>query len=224
MTAPARRPDAPTEEAVAAFLRARPGFLADRPELYRMLLPPARVHGERLADHMAAMLRAERVHAAAMAARADGVLAAGRAAASLALRVQEAVLALIAAADPAECIAAELPGLLGIDAAVLCLERDRPHARRLPAGRIAALLGGRDVVFRSRPGDAGLLHAEAAPLARHDALVRVRLADAPALLALACRDAAGLDPAQGCGALGFLGRAAAAALAAVAAEAGTRAT
>jgi uncharacterized protein YigA (DUF484 family) len=64
----------------------------------------------------------------------------------------------------------------------------------------------------SRTADALLLHAEAARLALHDALVRVPGAGAPMLLALASRDARVLDPAQGSGALGFLGRAAAAAL------------
>ena len=35
-----------TAEQVADFLRAHPHFLAESPELYRMLAPPARVHGE----------------------------------------------------------------------------------------------------------------------------------------------------------------------------------
>ena len=73
-------------ESVAAFLRAHPRFLADRLELYRVLAPPVRVHGEILADHMAAMVGAERAHALAMAERADGVLAAGRAAAGMTAR------------------------------------------------------------------------------------------------------------------------------------------
>jgi hypothetical protein len=64
--------------AVAAFLRAHPGFLAENVELYRVLTPPERVHGEVLADHMAAMVRAERAQSVALAERADGVLAAGR--------------------------------------------------------------------------------------------------------------------------------------------------
>ena len=40
---------------VAAFLRANPGWLAEHPELYQVLAPPLRVHGEGLADHMAAI-------------------------------------------------------------------------------------------------------------------------------------------------------------------------
>lgn len=197
---------------VAAFLRAHPRFLAERPELYRQLAPPERVHGEHLADHMVAMLRAERAHASAMAERADGVLAAGRAAAGLAARVQEAVLALIGAAHPADCISAEFPALLAIDAAALCAEGPLDGARRLPGGTVARLLGAKGMLFRDDCCDARLLHAEAAALARHDVLVRIPGEGPPALLALAARDRAVLDPSQGAGALTFLGRAVAAAL------------
>jgi uncharacterized protein YigA (DUF484 family) len=203
--------------AVERFLRCNPGFLAARPELYRRLDPPRRVHGEAVADHMAAMLAAARREAEAMTARADSVLAAGRAAAGLAARVQEAVLALIACTDPADCVAAEFPALLAVDAASLCIEAARPTTRRLPAGTVAALLGGRAVLFRPNlaepgDGDAVLLHGEAARLAHHEALVRIPGEGPPALLALVSRDAAVLDPVQGAGALAFLGRALAAAL------------
>jgi uncharacterized protein len=198
------------DEDVAAFLRAHPEFLAERPELYRALSPPARVHGERLADHMAAMILVERAHAGAMAERADGVLAAGRAAAGMAWRVQEAVLALIRTPDAVECVVGEFPALLAVDAASLCAEGAMPGARRLPGGTVARLLGGRAVVFRTGGGDVVALHGEAARLARHEALLRLPGEGAPALLALAARDALPLDPAQGAGSLAFLARAVAA--------------
>lgn len=212
--AEADRRHLPPEEAafVAEFLREHPNWLAENPTLYRVLTPPERVHGEALADHMAAMVRAERAHAAAMTERADGVLAAGRAAASLAGRVQEVVLALLRAADPLDCISHEMPGILGIDAVHLCIEAARPGTQRLPPGTVERLLGGRQVLFRAAAVDARLLHAEAAGLADHDALTLVPGEGPPALLALIARDPAALDPAQGSGALGFLGRAVAAAL------------
>jgi uncharacterized protein len=212
MTLPERNPDEPDPEQIEAFLRAHPAWLADHPELYCVLTPPSRVHGEPLADHMAAMVRAERRRAAEMAARADGVLAAGRAAAGLVRRVQQAVLALIHARDPVDCVFGELPGILAVDAAALCLEDYRPGIRPLPKGEVARLLGGRNVMFRHDPDDAALLHAEAARLARHDALVRVPWAGPPSLLALVSRDGAALDPSQGRGALAFLGCAIGAAL------------
>ena len=202
--------------AVAVFLRAHPRFLAERPELYRVLAPPQRIHGEVLADHMAAMVRTERARAAAMAERADGVLAAGRATAGMTARVQEAVLALIGAGDVAECVTVAFPALLAVDAAALCVETGLrgaalPGVRKLPPGTVARLLGGRAVTHRSDAPEAQLLHGEAAALACHDALVRVP-GEPAALLALSAREHWMLDPAQGAGALSFLGRAVAAAL------------
>src|SRR5471032_1699868 len=105
MSGPAQSEGDNDSAAVAAFLRANPDWLADHPDLYRILTPPTRVYGEVLADHMAAMVLAERAHAAAMEERADDVLAAGRAAAGMASRVQEAVLALLRSSDPLDCVA-----------------------------------------------------------------------------------------------------------------------
>ena len=203
--------------AVAAFLRANPGWLAEQPDLYRILAPPERVHGEALTDHMAVMLQLARQDAALMAERADDVLTAGRAAAGLAQRVQDAVLALIRSGDPAECINAELGGILRIDSAALCAEPLPPGtlmagARELPIGVVGMLLEGRDVAFRTGPAETRMLHGEAAALASFDALVRIPGAGPPAMLALATRDTRALDPSQGSGALVFLGRAIAAAL------------
>lgn len=197
---------------VEAFLRANPSWLADNPDLYRVLVPPNRVHGEHLADHMAAMVQVERARATAMAERADDVLAAGRAAAGLAVRVQEAVLALLRADDKMDCLTGELPGILAVDAAHFCVEALLPNVRPLPQGMVEQLLGGRHVLFRDNVTEARRLHAEAAGLAGHDALILVPGSGPPALLALLARDGQMLDPARGAGALTFLGRAVAAAL------------
>jgi uncharacterized protein YigA (DUF484 family) len=190
---------------VEAFLRANPSWLAERPELYGMLDPPQRQHGDGIADHMAALLRIQRE-------RADGLLAAGRATAGLAGRVQDAVLALFRCSDPADCVSGEMPGILAVDAAHLCVEAEWPGARRLPDGAVARLLDGRQVVFRDAPADARLLHAEAAGLARCDVLVAVPGEGPAALLALLARDPRMLEPGQGIGPFSFLGRAVAAAL------------
>jgi uncharacterized protein YigA (DUF484 family) len=195
----------PEAERVSAYLRAHPGFLAEHPDLYGVLEPPRRVHGKVLADHMDAMLRAARARSAEMAEKAEAVLTAGRAAGAIAERVQEAVLAAVQAADPVEYVAETLPGLLGVDAAALACEAIRPRWRTLPQGAIKALLRNRPVVFRDRPADAALLHAEAALLAERDILVHLP-GETPALLALVSRDAAALPAIQGMQALAFLGR------------------
>ena len=196
-------------ERIAAWLAARPHFLAERPALYRRLEPPRRVHGERLADHMAAMLAAER-HALRDTARA------ARSGDSLATRVQGAVLALIGSHDPAETIALEWPTLLGLDSVALAAEGlPRRHIRPLRPGVVGRLLlPGRHLLLRDR-GAAGLpddsaLHGEMAPLVTRDALLRL---PGTGLLVLGTREPA-LLPAQGSGrALDFLARAAATALA-----------
>ncbi len=197
---------------VTAYLQSHPQFLADNPDLYRSLVPPSRVHGAPLADHMAAMLAAERAHASALAEQADVVLAAGRAIAGLSARVQEAVLALMQTSSLIECITDELPSLLAVDAACLCIEAERPGLRTLPAGTIASLLRAARVVFETDPEHAALVHGEAMLLARHEALILVPGQGPPCLLALASRDAAMLDPCQGTAPLAFLGRAVAACL------------
>ncbi len=190
---------------MARFLRRNPAWLAGQAELWRVLEPPRRVHGERVADHMAAMLAAERAHAAAAAARAT-------AAAGVVARVQAAVLAVIAASDPVDCAVHEWPGLLGLDAVAFCaegLEGGRPGARPLPPGTAQRLLGTAPALVRPGLADP-LLHGEASALAGTEALVAVPLAE-PALLALACRDGRALTP-DGTAPLAFLGRALAVAL------------
>ncbi len=188
---------------IAAFLRANPGWLAAHPELYAVLDPPRRLHGETMADHMAAMLDQARRHGTDAAAGR-------RAVEGFTSLVQDAVLALMRAPDPAWCLQNDVPGLLRIESVRLSAEGLVPGASTLDQGTVDAVLGQRCALVR----DAGaykVLHGEAAPLTVREALVRVPLSAAPALLAIAARDPVGLDGAS-TQALAFLGQAAAAAL------------
>ena len=200
------------DEEVAAFLRARPDFLAAHPGLYDLLEPPRRVHGTGLADHMAAMLvqargRASDAERAGLSAAADR-----RAAEGFGRRVQETVVALMRAPDPGWLAAHELAGLLRLDTARVCSEATEPPegTASVPRGTVAAALGQRAAVVRAAQADA-VLHGEAVALAAQEALVRVPLQGGPALLALACRDARDLSGAT-TDALTFLGQAVGAAL------------
>ena len=201
-----------TAEAVAAYLRANPAFLADNPALYATLAPPTRVHGPAFADHMAAMLAQARTRATHAERTASATAADRRAAEGFLRRVQDAVLALMRAPDPAWLATHELAGLLRIDAARLCCEAPAAPAgaAAVPPGTIAATLGQRQALVRAAQPDA-MLHGEATALAAQEALIRIPMAAGPALLALACR-----DPRDMAGAttdtLSFLGRAVAAAL------------
>jgi len=213
---PEAETDLPAPEAVAAFLRSYPDFLAERPDLYRLLEPPRRVHGERLADHMAAMLAAERRRVRSLEAEMDAAVTAGRAGNGLSIRVRLAVLALMRSQDVSETVTQELPALLGIETCTLLSEvPDRRGMVKLPRGFVAQVLGpGRDAVVRAVPTDVELLHQEAASLVTRDALARVPVwTGHPCLLALGARDPNALPSRQSTATLAFLGRVVAAALA-----------
>ncbi len=197
---------------VAAFLRANPGFLAADPALYSLLAPPRRVHGSGLADHMDAMLQRARDRAADLERDAAALAADRRAAEGFGRRVQDVVLALMRAPDPAFMATHDLPGLLQVDAARLCAEGTwAPRgAAVVPRGTVLGALGQRMAVVQAARPDA-VLHGEAVALAEQEALVRVPFAAGPALLALACRNGQGLAGAT-TDALAFLGQALAAAL------------
>jgi hypothetical protein len=211
----ANGPD-PDAAAVEAWLRAHPEFLSERPDLYAVLTPPRRVHGEALADHMAAMLAAERARMAALEAEVARVLAHGRAQDGFAARIARGVLALMGARDPIEAVTQELPALLGLESCSLAAEAPpRRGVLALPAGTVHRLIGpGREALVRAAPAEASLLHAEAAPLIARDALARVpQPGGAPMLIALGARDAAALPENHAAPQLAFLGRAVAVALA-----------
>ncbi len=221
VAAPLLDPD-PLAEEVAAFLVANPDFLAHRPDLYRALTPPRRMHGENLADHMVAMVAAERARLRTIEAEMQDAIATGRAGTGLVLRVRLAVLALMRARDVIDTIAQEWPPLLRVEACSLLAEPRKPGGgalpyhgvRTLPAGSVARLLGdGRDARVRAEVTDAELLHAEAAPLIARDALVRVPLwCGTPCILAIGAREPMALPARQSVQTLAFLGRTAAAAL------------
>lgn len=202
-------------EAVEAFLRGNPGWLAARSALYAAMDPPRRFHGDGMADHMAALLDAARNRADHLARDAAAAAADRRAAEGFASRVRDAVLALMRAPDPAWCVQHDLPALLRLDGARLCMEAVHPlfgklGAAPVPRGTVAATLGQREAVMRDGTL-LPLLHGEAAGLAGREALVRAPLRCGPALLVLACRDGRALAGAT-TPVLAFLGQAVAAAL------------
>ncbi|QXM23327.1 DUF484 family protein [Elioraea tepida] len=212
----AQEPDEAAQ--VEAYLRAHPGFLAERPSLYRTLLPPRRVHGERLADHMAAMLEAERARGAELRATLEELVAHGRHNAANQARAHKAVLALMAARSAAEAldiIVQDWPDLLGLDVVSVCAEgRAVLGARPLARGTIARLLpNGSPFALRSRATDQEALYGEAAALVASDALARLTLASGgEALLACGSRDPGHFEARQATDLVSFLAAAAAVAL------------
>lgn len=211
---PAAAEAAPAAAEIERFLRANPGFLADRPALYALLDPPRRLHGEVLADHMQARIEAGGAREAALSRQIEALLAAGRANMAAAARIQRAVLALVAAADAQSAIAG-LAELLGVESVTLCAERPAPRGfRTLEDGAVARLLAGSaPALLRTAPPADPDLHGEAAPLIGSDALLRLPgIAGRPALLALGAREADAFQPGQATDLLQFLAAAVAAAL------------
>ncbi len=218
---PPEAANGPTADEVEAFLRAHPAFLTERPDLYRVLTPPRRVHGENMADHMVAMITAERSRRRMVEGEILAALEAGRAGAGLTIRIRLGVLALIRArGEVMEVVTQELPALLGVETTTLAAEPgpDRRYLPAgvlpLPAGAVSRLVGrGREAVVRTAPTDVEMLHAEAAPLVTRDALARVPLTvGPPMLIAIGAREATALPTRQAAPVLAFLGRAVAAAL------------
>lgn len=202
---PAAEPEADPNEAAAveAFLRAHPDFLARRPHLYALLAPPRRVHGERLADHMAAMIEQARAREAAL-------VAARRAEAKLAERARRAVLALLparSAAEVVEVVEGEWPAILGVDVVSLALEgRSTLGLRRLPRGFVRRTLGPAGALLRDRPAEREAIHGEAAALVAADALARFTLGGAAGLVAFGWREAERGGLASGAETYAFLAR------------------
>ncbi|MDB5411977.1 MAG: hypothetical protein JWR10_312 [Rubritepida sp.] len=183
ISVPQDEPAKAEASAVEAFLQANPGFLAARPQLYAVLTPPRRIHGEVVADHMAAMIQAGRNEW-------RGLLEAGRTRGAFTAKVAEAVLALIAAPDALDCVRNEWPARLGVES-----------CRLIPA------VPGPSPIVRDVTVAKAELHGEAAPLILREALLRV----ADQTLVLGAREAVDLpnEPES----LAFLARALAATLA-----------
>jgi len=205
---------------VEAFLEAHPRFLAEHGRLYEVLEPPRRVHGEGLADHMAAMIAAERARAGQLRAAADAVVEASRANAAIAARVRRAVVALARGADRAsvlDTITHELPALLGLEVVSVAAEdHDEAGLRRLPHGAVSRLLAEeREVLLRPETEGDAMLHGEAASLVASDALVRLPQSwgGGPALLICGAREAGTYQPGQAGDLLQFLAETVAACLA-----------
>jgi hypothetical protein len=214
MTLPAAESDE-AEKFVAAWLRANPKFLAADPALYAAMDPPPRIHGERVADHMAARIAAAEARAARLSTMMNGVLAASRANAAAAERIQRAVLELLRARDVMGAIGA-LPELLGLESASLCADRPAPPGfRTLAEGDVVRLIpAGREATLRRTPTADAALHGEAAGLVGSEALLRLPVSPGgrPALLALGAREADAFEPGQATDLLQFLAASVAAAL------------
>ena len=206
-------------EQVADYLLANPDFFVQRPELLRGMTAPPRWNNDAVVvdmhRHMVESLRGE---IAGLRDCANEVIETSRANLVTQTRTHAAVVALVAANDLDQLLRTihdDLPILLDIDVAVLCVE---PAAglqplvsglARLRSGIVDRFIGaGRDVALYREMADDGEVFGAAAGLVRSAALARLSCGEpAPVgMLGFGCRRDGAFHPGQGTELLRFLAK------------------
>ena len=215
---PTARPIA--EDEIAEYLRRHPDFLSERPDLVRLLTPPARRSGDGVVDLQQFMIERLRAEVARLKKNQRVLIGANRAYRTRQSRINEAVLDLLTARSLEEVIqtlTTELSMRLDLDAVALCVETDEPNVpgvtrggvRILRPGTIDAVMGtSHDVVLGASAAGDRRIFRQAATLVQSDALLRLRVSPlAPAgLLALGSRDASRFQDGDSTELLDFLAR------------------
>ena len=207
-----------TDEQVADYLRDHPDFFTQRSTLLQAMSPPDRWTGDTVVDMQRYMVESLRGEIAGLRDCANEVIETSRANLVIQTRTHAAVLALIAAPDMHHLMRAvtdDLPILLGVDVAVLSVER-APGLElmiggigRLHGGDVDRFVGaGRDAALYREMADDGTLFGAGAGLVRSAALARIRCGDeVPAgLLAFGSRRDAAFHSGQGTELLRFLAK------------------
>ena len=208
------------EDDVAEYLCWHPDFLSERPDLMRVLTPPARRKGDGVVDLQQFMIERLRTEVARLKKNQRVLIGANRAHRIRQSRINEAVIDLLSARSFEEVIqtlTTDLSMRLDVDAVALCVETEeanvpgvtRGGVRVLRPGTIDAVMGAsNDVVLGASAAGDRRIFRQAAGLVQSDALMRLRIsALAPAgLLALGSRDAARFQDGESTELLDFLAR------------------
>jgi hypothetical protein len=207
---------------VAEYLSRHATFLNEHPELLELLTPPAARSGKGVVNMQTFVI--ERLQGTVRGLRADQgeLVAANRDNRTSASRVHAAVLSLYepgAMNDLVELIKTDLPTILEVDIASLCVESADAPIGPLPAsggvavvepGTVEGMIGlGRDVALVADVDTIGVVFGGAASLVKSSALIRLAVAGParPALLGLGSREASRFEAGQGTELLAFLGQA-----------------
>lgn len=208
-----------TAESVAHYLRAHPDFLAENTDLLSVLTPPQFNHGNGVVDMQSFMLTRLRAEIAQLQTRERTLLAAAESNVNVQSRVHHGTRALLDARSFKHLIRVineDLPGMLKVEAIVLCVESDEKLPGKtadagvvvIKPGTVKRLLEpGTDIALcPDTPGEKTIFGGAAARV-NSAAMLRLDIgAKAPAaLLALGSRAPDGFDPRQGTDLLGFLG-------------------
>lgn len=205
---------------VREYLRRHADFLTENADLLAVLTPPTRRRGDRVVDMQRVMVERLQAENARLTSYQSELISASRSNLASQGQIHAAALALIRAhglAALVNVVGAEFPGLLELDVAVLCVEREgllsgtmaKAGATVVAREVIAARLGQeRDIVLRSSIENDRDLYGDEAPRVRSDALLKLRLGDGDGacMLALGAAEGDRFHPGQGTELLGFLGK------------------
>lgn len=208
------QPEPLTAETVSVWLRRHPDFLLENPEVLSFLTPPEFRRGERIVDMQRFMLERLRDEAAVLRRREKQLLSAAEGNAAGQTKVHQAVIAVVGARDIQALngvIRAELPTILDLEAAALCIEEEGAlslaGATALGEGGIANLMGPkRRILLQAGTAGDAFVFGDGASRVKSVAYLRLRTAkSAPnMLLALGSGRDDGFDPHQATDLLAFL--------------------
>lgn len=219
MTGKSENPKAPTgdtseNDAVAEYLRRNPSFLVDNPDLVVILTPPDFRHGEDVIDMQRFMLNSLQKHIQSLTNREKKFLAIAEDRIAGLGRVQDCAMVLLKAntlGELARAIRSDIPELLHIETARLCLEKDETAGgAQILAPDVADELIGRknQVALLEESGDSRALVGMDKADVNSMALARLSAADGSpcGMLVLGAAEADGFNPRQGTDLLSFLAR------------------
>ena len=205
---------------IARYLRANPDFLTEHPDVVETLTPPSRWTGDGVVDMQKFILERLRGEIDNLRNCAIDLIETSRVNMSNQSRTNNAVLALLAAADldhGLRIVGEDLPLFLDVDVVAVGFEPAKaplsglsmPAIQRLPEGTIDALLGrDKNVVLMTGMLDDGTLFGAGAGLVRSAGLARLRSDGTipEGLLALGSRREGSFHPGQGTEVFTFLAR------------------
>jgi len=204
-TAPDMNPDA-----VVAWLRAHPSFIADNPGLFDFLSPP-RAQGGGVVELQRVMVERLQGRNAELHDAADALITMGRTNMAAQQAMQRAVLQLLDATSLSHLVhivTQDCPETLDVDVITLSVEYDGPLPQPLLAGGVFAIRPGEAAQYLDgekwvalRPHVAGAegLYGPATDLVKSDLLARLRIGpEGPwGLLAFGSRTEGKFQPHQG---------------------------
>jgi uncharacterized protein YigA (DUF484 family) len=207
--------EALSPDAVAAWLRRHPDFLAENDDLLAVLTPPELQQGDGVVDLQRFMLERLQGDVGTLRRREKQLISAAEGNAAGQSKVHQAAIALIEARDvTALCTAirSKLPQLLDIEAAALCIEDEGAlslaGATAIGTGGIANLMGPkRRIVLQEKTAGENIVFGGAAERVKSVAYLRLRTGSGVPnmLLALGSGRDDGFAPNQATDLLAFLG-------------------